>query len=68
MKRIIITILILAGLAAAWHAGRQSGIQHAVTGSEIWLNEYVEPADGKGAWIINIDLDGKTYQQVLWIY
>ena len=68
MKRIIITILILASLAAAWHAGRQSGIQHVVTGSEIWLNEYVEPADGNGDWIINIDLDGETYQQVLWIY
>ena len=68
MKRVFITILILASLAAAWHAGRQSGIQHAVTSSEIWLNEYVEPADGKGDWIINIDLDGDTYQQVLWIY
>ena len=49
-------------------ARRQSGIQHAVTGSEIWLNEYVEPADGNGDWIINIDLDGDTCQQVLWIY
>ena len=31
-----------AGLFTAWHIGRQAGIQHAVTRSEIWLAEYVE--------------------------
>ena len=68
MKKTITIILIAAALVAAWMGGRQNGIQHAITSSEIWLAEYVEPDDGQGDWIINLDLDGETYQHVLWIY
>ena len=68
MKKAIATILIAAALLTAWAAGRHSGIHHAITSSEIWLAEYIEPEDGQGDWIINIDLDGETYQHVLWIY
>ena len=68
MKKVITTILIAAALLTTWAAGRHSGIQHAITGSEIWLAEYVEPEDGQGDWLINIDLDGETYQHVIWIY
>ncbi len=66
MKKLIVITLIAAALAAAWCGGRQSGIRHAVTDSQIWLAEYEEAADGD--WIINIDLDGETYQHTLWIY
>ena len=68
MKKLIATILIAAALITAWAAGRHSGIRYAITSSEIWLAEYVEPEDGQGDWVINIDLDGKTYQHVIWIY
>ncbi len=68
MKKTITIILIAAALLIAWMGGRASGIQHAITGSEIWLAEYVEPEDGQGDWVINIDLDGETYQHVLWIF
>ena len=68
MKKAIAIILTIAALITAWTLGRHSGIQHAVTSSEIWLAEYVEPADGQGDWVINIDLDGNTYQHVLWIF
>ena len=68
MRKVITTILIAAALLTAWASGRNNGIQHAITSSEIWLTEYVEPEDGQGDWIINIDLDGETYQHVIWIY
>ena len=68
MKKAITTILIAAALLTAWAAGRHSGIQHAITSSEIWLAEYIEPEDSQGDWIINIGLDGETYQHVIWIY
>lgn len=68
MKKGIIIALIAAALFTAWHIGRQAGIQHALTRSEIWLAEYVEPEDGNGDWVINIDLDGDTYQHTLWIF
>lgn len=68
MKKTITIILIAAALLTAWMGDRASGIQHAITGSEIWLAEYVEPEDGQGDWVINIDLDGETYQHVLWIF
>ena len=68
MKKGIIIALIAAGFFTAWHIGRQAGIHHAVTRSEIWLAEYVEPEDGNGDWVINIDLDGDIYQHTLWIF
>ena len=68
MKKSITIIMIAAALLIAWAAGRHSGIQHAVTSSEIWLAECVELEDGQGDWVINIDLDGQTYQHVIWIY
>ena len=64
MKKLIITLIITVALAATWIVGRQSGIQHAITGSEIWLGE----CDERGDWIINIDLDGETYQHTLGMY
>lgn len=68
MRKTIIITLIAAALLTAWMGGRARGIQHAITSSEIWLAEYVEPEDGQGDWVINIDLDGETYQHVLWIF
>lgn len=68
MKKAITIILIFAALLATWMGGWHNGIQHAITSSEIWLAEYVEPEDGQGDWVINIDLDGETYQHVLWIF
>lgn len=68
MKRAAAALLILAALVSVWAIGWHGGINHAITTSEIWLNEYVEPEDGKGDWIINIDLDGETYKHVIWIY
>ena len=68
MKKGIIIALIAAGLFTAWYIGKQAGIQHALTRSEIWLAEEVEPEDGNGDWVINIDLDGDTYQHTLWIF
>ena len=68
MKKTITIILIAAALLTAWMGGRASGIQYAITSSEIWLAAYVEPEDGQGDWVINIDLDGEIYQHVIWIY
>ena len=68
MKKAFTFILIVAALLIAWADGRNSGIQHAITSSEIWLAEYEEPEDGNGDWVINIDLDGQTYQHVIWVY
>ena len=68
MKKTITIILIAAALVIAWASGRHNGIQYAITSSEIWLAEYVEPEDGQGDWIINLDLDGETCQHTLWIY
>lgn len=68
MKKTVAAFLIVAALVSAWAVGWHQGINHAVTKSEVWLAEYVAPEDGRGDWIINIDLDGQTYQHVLWIY
>ena len=68
MKKAFTFILIAAALLIAWACGWNSGIQHAITSSEIWLAEYEEPEDGNGDWVINIDLDGQTYQHVIWVY
>lgn len=67
MKRIIIALLILLAIVASFQIGRTAGIRHAIQDSEIWLSEYTEP-DAGGDWIINLDLDGHTYQNTLWIY
>lgn len=48
MKKAIATILIAAALLTACAAGRHSGIHHAITSSEIWLAEYIEPEDSQG--------------------
>ena len=68
MKKTFTIILIATALLIAWAGGRNNGIRHAITSSEIWLAEYEEPEDGNGDWAINIDLDGQTYQHVIWIY
>ena len=68
MKKAFTIILIATALLIAWAGGRNNGIRHAITSSEIWLAEYEEPEDGNGDWVINIDLDGQTYQHVIWIY
>lgn len=56
MKKLIAIALIVVALAAAWFAGRQSGIHHAITRSEIWT-------DTPG--LIYLDLDGQTYIHTL---
>ena len=58
MKKAFTFILIAVALLIAWAGGRNSGIQHAITGSEIWLAEYEEPEDGNGDWVINTDHPG----------
>ena len=68
MKKAFTIILIVTALLIAWAGGRNNGIRHAITSSEIWLAECVEPEEGNGGWVINIDLDGQTYQHVIWIY
>ena len=68
MKKTITIILIAAALLTAWMGGRASGIQYAITSSEIWLAECGEPEEGNGDWVINIDLDGWTYQHVIWMH
>ena len=68
MKKAFTIILIAIALLIAWAGGRNNGIRHAITSSEIWLAEYEEPEDGNGDWVINIDMDGQTYQHVIWIY
>ena len=68
MKKAFTIILIVTALLIAWADGRNNGIRHAITSSEIWLAEYGEPEDGNGDCVINIDLDGQTYQHVIWIY
>ena len=45
MKKAFTFILIAAALLIAWAGGWNSGIQHAITSSEIWLAEYEEPED-----------------------
>ena len=61
-------ILIVTALLIAWAGGRNNGIRHAITSSEIRLAEYEEPEEGNGDWVINIDLDGWTYQHVIWMH
>jgi len=39
MKKAFTIILIAAALLIAWVGGRNSGIRHALTSSEIWLAE-----------------------------
>lgn len=63
MKKLI-AVLLVAGLA--WYIGFRNGIRHVVADGEIWLNEYVRPAQGD--WLINVTVDGETYPQSLWIY
>lgn len=51
IRRLSILCLILAGIALSLAMGREIGIQHAISESEIYLSD-----DG-----IMIDLDGNTY-------
>ena len=60
---VVAAVALLAGTAAVAY---RSGINHAVTRSEIWLSEWTESPEGD--WIINLDLDGQTYQHTLWVY
>lgn len=62
MRKFIFTLLVVI----AFVAGRSNGINHAVTHSEIWLNEWVEAKNGD--FKIHISLDGQDYDQELWIY
>ena len=68
MKKTFTIILIATALLIAWAGGRNNGIRHAITSSEIWLAEYEETEDGNGDWVINIDLDGQTYRHVIWMH
>lgn len=68
MRKLVAVILAAACMFAAWKAGTLYGVSHAVTDSEVWLNEYTVPEDGNGDLIVNITVDGKTYENVLWIY
>lgn len=68
MKKAFTIILIVTALLIAWADGRNNGIRHAITSSEIWLAECGEPEEGNGDWVINIDLDGWTYQHVIWMH
>ena len=68
MKKAFTIILIVTALLIAWAGGRNNGIRHAITSSEIWLAECGEPEDGNGDCVINIDLDGWTYQHVIWMH
>ena len=64
MKPKILAAMLLIGLV--FYIGFRAGVHHAGTDSEIWLNEYVRPVEGD--WVINVTIDGRTYEQVLWIY
>ena len=66
MKKAITVIAVIIVFAAAFAAGRSAGIHHAVTCSEIWLNEWTEAENGD--WEIHIDLDGQDYIHELWVY
>ena len=66
MKKTFAIIAIAAAIIIAFLAGRNTGINHAVTRSEIWLASWEEAEHGD--WIINIDLDGQTYTHELWVY
>ena len=68
MKKTFTIILIVTALFTAWAGGRNNGIRYAITSSEIWLAVYGEPEDGNGDCVINIDLDGRTYQHVIWMH
>ncbi len=63
MKKAVI-VMIIIGLA--WFIGFKIGVRHVMADAEIWLNEYVRPAEGD--WVVNITVDGQTCPQVLWIY
>ena len=60
----LIAALLLIGLT--FYIGFRIGVRHAGMDSEIWLNEYVVPEEGD--WLIHVTIDGRTYDQSLWIY
>ena len=67
MKKIIIIVIALILVTAAFLAGRRSGIDHALMDSEIWTVTRYNPEDPEeSAWNgydqeIFINLDGWTY-------
>ena len=62
--RKFLTIVLVAVVAC--FVGFKIGVRHVAADAEIWLNEYVQPAEGD--WLIHVTVDGETYEQVLWIY
>ena len=68
MKKVVTIILALLLAAAAFLAGRNDGIRHAIEDSEIWTVDRYEPEDPEAsAWgeydqLIYIELDGDLYE------
>ena len=65
---IITALIFVLGIAAGYHAGRTSGIRHAIEDSEIYATERYDPDRPEASeWNgydlrVFIDLDGKTYE------
>lgn len=70
MKKIIITVSILAIAAASFAAGRTAGVRHAIQDSIVFTVECYDPSnpeenlrpDGYDQ-TIYIELDGETYER-----
>ena len=65
-RKLLKTAVAVLIIGLAFYIGFRSGIHHVAKDAEIWLNEYVQPAEGD--WEINVTVDGETFPQVLWIY
>ena len=63
MKKLLAIVLVAV---VACFVGFKIGVRHVAADAEIWLNEYVQPAEGD--LVINVTVDGETFPQVLWIY
>lgn len=68
MRNAIIAVIVSTGIALAWQAGYQAGIEHAICDSEIWTVDCYDPENpDESAWngydqVIYIDLDGQLYE------
>ena len=65
-RKLLKTVIAVLIIGLAFLAGFRFGVRHVAADAEIWLNEYVQPAEGD--WEINVTVDGETFPQVLWIY
>ena len=72
MKKFIITIAILAALAATTITAYHAGIRHAIEDSEIFTVTCYDPDNpddstwGQYDQLIFIDLDGMIYEHGMW--